>query len=84
MNNIELAEEYGKTGEWLHDIPVHHPNGWCSKCHELLGTLYTVSFKIQRLDMMDLQFEYHPECILKALNKLPLLNEGCKHLLKAD
>ena len=82
MNNIQLAKEYAQTGEWLYDIPVIHPNGWCSKCHERLETLFTVSFMIQRYNMMDLQFQYHPECILKALNKLPQLEDHRKHLLK--
>lgn len=70
MNKYELANEYGKTGLWLHDIPVHSPNGYCSRCAKRLGTMNPISFEIQRNDKMTLKFEYHKECVIKALNEL--------------
>lgn len=70
MNKYELASEYGKTGQWLHDIPVHSPNEYCSRCAMRLGTMNPISFEIQRNDKMTLRFEFHKECVIEALNEL--------------
>ncbi|MEX1013885.1 MAG: hypothetical protein WDZ80_01875 [Candidatus Paceibacterota bacterium] len=70
MNNPELAIEYENTGLWLYDIPVLPHNEWCSRCAEKLEAVNTVSFQIERNEKMTLQFEYHKECVIEALNEL--------------
>lgn len=69
MKIHELIFEYGEKGFWLYDNPVHQPNNYCSKCGKKLETIEPVSFRIERHEMMTLEFEYHLKCVIDAVNE---------------
>jgi len=76
MKISELAIRYGNTGKWVDDNPVCDPNYWCSMCGKRLYSLVSVRFTINRFNKKDLDFEYHTECVIEALNEFKRLSES--------
>ncbi|PKD45285.1 hypothetical protein [Rhodohalobacter barkolensis] len=82
--NEQLAKLYRQTGRWVNDTPVNEENHWCSRCKNRLGKTEKISFTVYGLLWKPFRFEYHPVCLIKALNEWENNLKEKKHLSDAE
>ena len=73
----DLMEEYAESRLWKHDIPVHQPNYYCSRCAERLLAFDSLKLIVLQVDNMPLEFEYHEACVINRLiQRLDAMKQG--------